>query len=537
MASLNYPYPARIAKAGNSLLCLGLLLLVLGGGAFLRLWELNQAGYNSDEAVYAGQAAAIAQDPDLKEIFPVFRAHPLLFQFILALAFQSGTNDLLGRLVSVVIGLGTIGIVYLLGKLLYGPWAGLIAALFLACMPYHVIVSRQVLLDTPLTFFTTLTLYVLAHFARNQHPNWLHAVGAMMGLTFLAKETGIVFLGSIYSFLALSREIPVRVRDIVLATVFMFLVILPFPLSILLGGGKRAGQQYLIWQFFRRPNHEWTFYPTVVPAAIGLLVIGLALLGLWLFRREGSWRERLLLAWIIVPVTFFQLWPTKGFQYLLPIAPAFAVLAGRTLSRWLPVTWTNPEPALSKAEGPALSKVEGNTRTAWAPRLKGAFSLLTTGAVAFSLFIPTWLQIQPATTGKFLAGSGGVPGGREAGDWILEHTPTGSEFMTIGPSMANIIEFYGHRQAYGLSISPNPLRRNPSYQPILNPDLQIRSGNLHYLVWDSFSADRSPFFAEQLQKYVGRYHGRVVHLESITILQPDGSTTTEPVIIIYQVRS
>ena len=75
----------------------------------------------------------------------------------------------------------------------------------------------------------------------------------------------------------------------------------------------------------------------------------------------------------------------------------------------------------------------------------------------------------------FLAGSGGVPGGREAGAWILKHTPTGSEFMTVGPSMANIIEFYGHREAYGLSISPNPLRRNPSYQPILNPDLQIRS--------------------------------------------------------------
>src|SRR5689334_13021506 len=143
MASLSYPYPARVVKAGNSLLCLGLLLLVLGGGAFLRLWEINRAGYNSDEAVYAGQAAAIAQDPDLKEIFPIFRAHPLLFQFVLALVFQSGTNDLLGRQVSVVIGLATICLVYLLGKLLYGPWAGLIAALFLALMPYHVIVSRQ----------------------------------------------------------------------------------------------------------------------------------------------------------------------------------------------------------------------------------------------------------------------------------------------------------------------------------------------------------------------------------------------------------
>src|SRR5205823_910470 len=51
---------------------------IAGGAAFLRLWQLNALGFSSDEAVYAGQAAAIAGDPALKGIFPVFRAHPLL---------------------------------------------------------------------------------------------------------------------------------------------------------------------------------------------------------------------------------------------------------------------------------------------------------------------------------------------------------------------------------------------------------------------------------------------------------------------------
>ena len=46
--------------------------------------------------------------------------------------------------------------------------------------------------------------------------------------------------------------------------------------------------------------------------------------------------------------------------------------------------------------------------------------------------------------------------------------------LAIGPSMANIIQFYGHRKAYGLSVSPNPLHRNPVYQPVANPDLLIR---------------------------------------------------------------
>ena len=46
-------------------------------------------------------------------------------------------------------------------------------------------------------------------------------------------------------------------------------------------------------------------------------------------RRRSSWREVLLLAWIIVPFVFFEVWPVKGFPYLLVLAPAVAVLAAR----------------------------------------------------------------------------------------------------------------------------------------------------------------------------------------------------------------
>ena len=59
-----------------------------GVAAFVRLWQLNALGVTRDEAVYAGQAAAIAGDPALKGIFPVFRAHPLLYQFVLAVLFR-----------------------------------------------------------------------------------------------------------------------------------------------------------------------------------------------------------------------------------------------------------------------------------------------------------------------------------------------------------------------------------------------------------------------------------------------------------------
>ena len=62
------------------------------------------------------------------------------------------------------------------------------------------------------------------------------------------------------------------------------------------------------------------------------------------------------------------------------------------------------------------------------------------------------------------------------------------------------------------------------------------SGNLQYLVWDSFSATRTTFFSEGLLRFVKRYNGRAVHTESVTVTTPDGSTTVKPIIIIYEVR-
>ena len=490
------------------------ILIVTVVAVGLRVWGINQLGYNTDEAVYAGQAAAIARAPILKDIFPIFRAHPLLFQFILALVFTFGVSDVAGRLVAVALGLATVYLVYRVGKLLYGEKTGLLAGLFFALMPYHVVVSRQVLLDGPLVFCTTLALFFLGRYAMTHRPAWIYLTGVGMGLTFLAKETGIILLGAIYAFLALSREIRVQFKHLIFSALLMTLMIAPFPISLLLAGGTRSGRNYLVWQLFRRANHPWDFYLNNVPEAVGLLVIAVAVLGLWFLRHEKSWRERLLLCWIIVPTAFFQLWPTKGFQYLLPIAPPIAVLAGRAIARW----W--PEDIFIFTKRIA----------------RGWVKTSTVAVIAVSLLLSSIGLIRPATSGTFIAGTGGVPGGREAGEWVQTNIPVGATLMTIGPSMANILQFYGHRKAYGLSVSPNPLRRNPSYPPILNPDMQIRNGDIQYVVWDSFSAERSSFFSDGVLRFVKRYHGRVIHSQSVTVTLADGSTVEKPVVIIYEVR-
>ncbi|MDH4345424.1 MAG: hypothetical protein OEW31_03720, partial [Thermoleophilia bacterium] len=153
-----------------------------------------------------------------------------------------------------------------------------------------------------------------------------------------------------------------------------------------------------------------------------------------------------------------------------------------------------------------------------------------------SLMLASWDRIQPQTSETFLAGSGGLPGGRETGFWIRDHVPKGAVFLTVGPSMANVIQYYGQRKAYGLAVSPNPLRRNPAYEPVKNPDLAIRNNDLQYLVWDSFSAARSTFFSEKILRYADRYNGRAVYTETAPARTGDGATAEKPLIIVYQVR-
>ena len=200
--ALERPKVSAVKNHAGTLINVAMLVAILAIAVVVRVVYINQLGYNSDEAVYAGHGAAIAQVPILKDIFPVFRAHPLLFQFLIAVSHRFGSSDLLPRLISVVIGLATVYLTYDIGKRLYGRPAGLLAGLFLALMPYHVVVTRQVLLDGPMVFCTTLTLYLLVRFAETERSIWLISAGVGMGLSFLAKETSILMIGAIFAFLA-----------------------------------------------------------------------------------------------------------------------------------------------------------------------------------------------------------------------------------------------------------------------------------------------------------------------------------------------
>ena len=474
---------------------------VFGLAAVLRLFDLNRFGFNGDEAVYAGQAASLAGNPLFVSEFPVFRAHPLLIPVLLSPLYAQGTPDLRGRVVMAAFGVATVVGVYLVGKELWGHKAGIVAALLVAAMPYEVLISRQVLLDGPAVAFTVFSLWLLARWVNRGGAPWLAAAGAFLGLGILTKETMIVMAAGAVAFMLVSKRVP---RPLVSVAVFgasTALVAVGGVAALVLTSHAATGGDYIAWQLTRSSNHALDFYLTTVTPAVGWLV-ALAALGALAQRGNRNWKGLMLVCWAAAPIAFFQVYPLKGYAYLLPAAPAIGLLAARFITCIAPRPWISAQRA-------AVAK-----------------TALSVG-IAASLAFGVMAVIFPSPADAGLAGTGGLPGGRTAGKWVASHLVAGTELMTLGPTMANVIEFYSHYPAQGLSVSTDPLHRNPAYVPIPNPDLAIRDGQFSYLVWDAYSASRSPTTSARMSKLLGRYHAHVVYT---------GYAGGRSVIVIYQVH-
>ena len=519
------PVHAPAWRLGVGLATAGVLALA----AFLRFWQLTAVGFNSDEAVYSGSAASLAGNSTLQPMFPVFRAHPLLFQTLLSLVLRIHDTDWTARAFAATLGIATVAVTLTLGRRLYGTGAGLLAGLLLAVMPYHVIVSRQVLLDGLMALCATAALYCVARYVESGRLSWLLGTASMMGAAILAKETSVVLVGGLYMFFALTPAARIRARHLVWATLLMAAEVAVWPVTLRLAGHAHTGQSYLLWQLFRRANHGTWFYFTVLPGWIGLALLAAALAGLIWLRKEATWRERLLLSWIAVPVLFFTVWPVKGFEYLLPIAPPLAVLAGRTLAHPLP-GWR------ACVQARLLALPRWLQRAASGSHLQRSAMAIVAAATVLTLIVPTWGRIEPSASTSFLAGSGGLNGGRQVGEWVLHNAPAGARLLAIGPSAANVLEFYGHHPVSALSVSSNPHDRNPVYRPVTNPDLALRRGIFQYVVWDAYTAARTPFFAAQARRLVSKYHGVAVYTATIGVRASSGAYVPDPVFIVYKVH-
>ena len=219
-----------------------------------------------------------------------FSDHPPLVIWLGA-ALYSVTGSLrLGFLLpSLLAALGTLWLVFDLGRRLWGERAGRLAAIALLCAFQFSLQAHRGQVDATFTFFTTLALYgLLRYLLLEASPRWLVAAGAAIGFAMLTKGAGYIALLVLLPWLLPIWRQRLRDRDprtglllgFVLAVIALFSMlpgrhgvqILPaLPAFALLVGVNIGGTWW-------RPGVQWLSRGTLLAIGAGLLTLsGLAL--------------------------------------------------------------------------------------------------------------------------------------------------------------------------------------------------------------------------------------------------------------------
>jgi len=143
-----------------------------------------------DTAYYASLGRSIAEGDYLLQVNHLSDKPPLFF-YIQALCFKLfGVSESVAVLPSFLGGMISIGIIYLLGRDLKTPVAGLLAAFLYAISPGSVLLSVSGLADSLFMTVTLLSFWTLIH-------RQLYWTGLLIGIAFGIKQT-ILSFGPLY---------------------------------------------------------------------------------------------------------------------------------------------------------------------------------------------------------------------------------------------------------------------------------------------------------------------------------------------------
>ena len=310
----------------------------------------NLGGYpllEPDEGRNAEVAREIATSNDY--VLPTLNGLPYLDKPIVYFAAAAAVMEVLGptetaaRLPAYLFTLATLVVVVRFARRRWGGDAGWLAGLALATMPLVLAYARTTIMDSALSFCTTLA--ILAFWDERPVLAW-SAIG--LGAITKGPVAILVPLATLIPYALLTGS---KVRRLFpLAGLGAFaLIALPwfvavsyripdFPHYVFV----RETFERVTTRSFHRTAPFWYYLPIVPVAAFPWTVPALGQLKNWRFtwlgrRVNPQAQESVLLAcWVLGPLLFFTLNQSKLPQYMLPLMPAFALAAARLLARDAP---------------------------------------------------------------------------------------------------------------------------------------------------------------------------------------------------------
>jgi uncharacterized protein (TIGR03663 family) len=334
-------------------------------GLVLRFIDLGAKAFHHDESLHAFYSWRLFDGQGY--VHDPMMHGPLLFELNALIFLLFGASDFTARLAPALLGVGVIGLPFLLRHEL-GRYGAIAAAVLFTISPAFLYFSRFIRHDIYVDFFTLLLVIGVFRYLATGRRSWFYTACVAAALLFATKEdffiSGFIpFLFLVGSWFLLKGEARQQFRsqvralglrawatglgifvviNLLLYTTFLTNMqgicsaVVTLPTSAC-AGSTGALSYWLQQQDFARGGQPWFYYLMLlplyefVPLVLGLLAIVLV-------------RPRQLFFWFcafwFVAALMIYSWAGEKMPWMLPqITLPLVLLAGRLLGQWADAGW------------------------------------------------------------------------------------------------------------------------------------------------------------------------------------------------------
>lgn len=504
-----------------------MLVIVVVSGS-LRFWNIDEIGLGGDESVYSAQALLLAGDEELNRFFVLVSrgsSNFLFHQTIQALVFAIvGFSDFSARFVSAIFSLATCILVFFLGREMYGKWTGILAALFISINGYAIAVGRVALLDSTMTFFFTLSMFLLYKWIETEQSKWAYLLAAFSGIAILAKVPAFVIIPiALLTILACRKYRLLSIQTMTRSSLILAVSLIPAFIQLYLNVDMVIS--FFTESFSRLISVPPTFYLDKMVSYSGILFVAATVVGViisLIYRKKADLQ---CLIWLTIVALYFQFNPTKGWNYILPLIPVSAIFAGRGLIRLLSFL----KPLIYRKDKFGLAFL-----------IKSSVGILSVLLLLSASYYEIYHSLYYIFYNRAFVGL------KEAAYWLKDNAPAGAGAITESHGSAQyVLSLYGNINSYPFgSFRLHTILPGGSAIPgAPPPDPLIQNGTVSYFVHyvSNTDAGDDPIhmenktvtqsnFIKLLQKY--QSHLRYTYYDEYQGL--NGENRREPRVWIYE---
>lgn len=333
------------------------ITFILAAALILRLINLNQSLW-LDEAINVVNSQKFSFY-DFLTVYSIGDFHPPLYFAILWIWTRFfGTSEIIVRLPSILLGISTVWLIFLIGKQLFNKKTALIAALILTFNPLHIYYSQEARMYSLAAFSVAFSFWALINLIKNKK-YFLLIYG--LSITLILYSDYLIYFAIVSQLVYILWCEKEKLASVINAMVIGGLIwspwLLIFPKQLSTGqtaasqipgwanvvGGTSLKEVALVWvkSLIGRVTFENKLLYGAVISIISL-IYGFII---WKSTKPFNKEIKLLLCWTILPVLLalivsFYI-PVLSFFRMLFILPGLALIVAKGLEN-LPSRFRSP---------------------------------------------------------------------------------------------------------------------------------------------------------------------------------------------------